>query len=405
MYLSTVGSAPVAREGGPVRRLLSGNVLALGLVSLVTDVSAEMVTAVLPAYLVLGLHLGMVQYGVLDGLHAGMTAVFRLVGGYAADRWRLRKAVAGLGYGLSALARLGLLAAGSSVAGIGGALAADRIGKGLRTPPRDALITLSVPEPMLGRAFGVHRTMDAVGAFLGPLAALGVLALAGSGQAFPAVFVASFCAATLGVLLLALFVRDRREPAPPAERRVRTSPWELLRAPGTRRVWSAAVLLGLVTIGDGFVYLILQRREDLSIMWFPLLAVGTNLAYLLLATPMGWLADRVGRGMTVMAGCGALLGVYVLLATGGGSIPLVLLLYGTFYAATDGVLMACAGPVVPERWRTSGMAVVQTGQALAYLVSSAAFGAVWQMWGPAPACWAAAGAVALALPLCGRWLR
>ncbi|MBB2911411.1 MFS family permease [Streptosporangium becharense] len=405
MYLSTARLAPVARTDGPVRRLLSGNVLALGLVSLVTDVSAEMVTAILPAYLVLGLHLTTVQYGMIDGLHAGMTALFRLGGGYAADRWRLRKAVAGFGYGLSALAKLGLLAAGPSVAGIGGALAADRVGKGLRTPPRDALITMSVPEPMLGRAFGVHRTMDGVGAFLGPLAALGVLALAGSGQAFPAVFVASFCAAALGVLLLVLFVRDRREPAVRVEPRAWSPPWRLLATAEFRRVWLAAVLLGLVTIGDGFVYLLLQRREDLSIMWFPLLAVGTNLAYLLLATPLGWLADRIGRGTTVAAGCAALLGVYVLLATGGGSIPLILLLYGAFYAATDGVLMACTGPVVPERWRTSGMAVVQTGQALAYLVSSLAFGAAWQVWGPAAACWAAAAGAALALPLCGRWLR
>ncbi|GAA2849789.1 MFS transporter [Streptosporangium fragile] len=405
MYLSTARVAPVPRADGPIRRLLSGNVLALGMVSLVTDVSAEMVTAVLPAYLVLGLHFSMVQYGMVDGLYAGMTALFRLGGGYAADRWRLRKAVAGFGYGLSALARLGLLAAGPSAAGIGGALAADRIGKGLRTPPRDALITLSVPAPLLGRAFGVHRTMDGVGAFLGPLAALGVLALAGSGQAFSAVFVASFCAAALGVLLLVLFVRDRREPVPRAERRTWSPPWRLLGAAGFRRVWLAAVLLGLVTVGDGFVYLLLQRREDLPIMWFPLLAVGTNLAYLLLATPMGWLADRVGRGTTVMVGCAALLSVYALLATGGGTIPLILLLYGTFYAATDGVLMACAGPVVPERWRTSGMAVVQTGQALAYLVSSTAFGTVWQVWGASAACWAAACGAALALPLCGRWLR
>ncbi|MEV5209232.1 MFS transporter [Micromonospora sp. NPDC053740] len=375
MYLSTV-SRPVADQpgSGPRRRrlaMVSGNVVALGTVSLITDVSAEMVAAVLPLYLVLGLHLSPVAFGVLDGVHTGATALLRVVGGFAADRFRRRKLIAGVGYALSAVAKLGLLLAGRSIPAIGAVIAVDRLGKGVRSAPRDALITLSTPPEALGRAFGVHRAMDSVGAFLGPLAAFAVLLVVG--QSYDAVFVTSFCIAALAVVVLVLFVREQ----PPGEAAEGSNDPKvsvrealgLLRRGRARRLVLAAALLGLATIGDGFVYLLLQRRMDLGLRWFPLLAVGTSLAYLLLAGPVdGW-----------------------------PLIALALTLYGAFYAATDGVLIALAGPVLPARLRTTGIALVQTGQALAYLVSSVLFGLAWQAWGPQTAIRVAAVAVAGAL--------
>jgi len=404
VYLSTIGRRE--HPGGVSKKsfaLLGGNVFALGTVSLVTDVSSEMVTAVLPVYLVLGLHLGPAAYGVVDGLYTGATALLRLVGGYVADRVRRRKAVAGLGYAMSAVAKLGLVAAGSSATAIGVVLTADRTGKGLRTAPRDALITLSAPEHMLGRAFGVHRAMDSVGAFLGPLAAVAVLAVAGSAtgvEGFDAVFVTSFCIATAGVLLLALFVRDHRAPKPPSGTVSLRAAAGLLRGAGVRRLLIAACVLGLATIGDGFVYLLLQDKEDIATGWFPLLAVGTNLGYLLLAAPLGALADRIGRLPVMLGGYGALVTVYLLLLsplTGWALFVLTLGLYGVFYAATDGVLMALAGPLLPEALRTTGIAIVQSGQALAYFVSSVLFGLSWQFWGAATAITIAAGTVLAAV--------
>ncbi|MEU6089810.1 MFS transporter [Streptomyces sp. NPDC047085] len=402
MYLSTIGWAKGAvGTGGAGRRRLAAigaNVFALGAVSLVTDISAEMVTAVLPLYLVLGLQLGPMAYGVIDGTYTGATALLRIVGGYVADRTRGRKAVAGIGYALSAVARLGLLAAGRSVAAIGLVIAVDRTGKGLRTAPRDALITLSTPPDSLGRAFGVHRAMDSLGAFLGPLVALAVLAAAG--QSFDAVFVTSFCIAVLGVVLLVLFVRDRRDPRPAAGAVSPRGAAALLRAAPVRRLVLAACLLGLATVGDGFVYLLLQRRAELNAGWFPLLAVGTNLGYLLLAAPLGALADRVGRPRVLLGGYTSLVAVYLLLFGPLGGWPLIVLalgLYGVFYAATDGVLMALAGPLLPERLRTTGIAIIQTGQALAYLASSVLFGMAWQAWGPVTACRVAAGCVVVAI--------
>lgn len=404
MYLSTIGRRDHAGTTSP-RKLaaIGGNVFALGAVSLVTDVSSEMVTAVLPVYLVLGLHLSPAVYGLVDGLYTGATALLRLVGGYLADRIRRRKAVAGVGYALSAVAKLGLVAAGASVGAIGAVLTIDRTGKGLRTAPRDALITLSTPEPLLGRAFGVHRAMDSAGAFAGPLVALAVLAAVGSATGiagYDAVFVTSFCIAALGVLLLVLFVRDRQTARPPAGAVSPRAAFGLLRGTGVRRLLAAACVLGLATIGDGFVYLVVQRKEDIATGWFPLLAVGTSLAYLVLAAPLGAIADRFGRLPVVLCGYGALTVVYLLLAGPLGGWPLlvaVLVLYGGFYAATDGVLMALAGPILPEALRTTGIALVQTGQALAYFVSSVLFGLSWQFWGTGTAILVAAGASASAI--------
>ncbi|WP_410790060.1 MFS transporter [Kribbella sp. C-35] len=407
MYLFSIARPHTADDTAdgaakPPRRralfLLSGNVFALGTVSLITDISSEMVTAVLPVYLMIGLHLSPTVYGVVDGTYTGATALLRLVGGYVADRARRRKFVAGLGYGLSALAKLGLLAVGNSVGAIGAVIAIDRTGKGLRTAPRDALITLSTAPQYYGRAFGVHRMMDTVGAFAGPLVALGILAA--TGQAYDAVFVASFCIAAFGVLVLMLFVRDRRGEQPPKGTVTPSAVGRLVRLAPVRRLVLAACLAGMVTIGDGFVYLLLQRREELNVGWFPLLAVGTNLSYLLLATPLGVLADKIGRQKVVLGGYIALMLVYLLLfgpVRGWPLLVLVLALYGLFYAATDGVLIALAGPVLPSGVRTTGIALIQTGQAMSYLVSSVLFGLAWTMWGPTNAIRIAAALVAIAV--------
>lgn len=399
MYLSSIERPHAAH---PSRRrslfLVSGNVFALGAVSLITDISSEMVTAVLPVYLMIGLHLSPAVYGVVDGTYTGATALLRLVGGYVADRTSRRKFVAGLGYGFSAVAKLGLLAAGNAVGAIGAVIAIDRTGKGLRTAPRDALITLSTPPQLYGRAFGVHRMMDTVGAFAGPLVALGILAA--TGQAYDAVFVAGFCIAAFGVLVLVLFVRDRRGEQSSKGAVKPSALGDLLRLAPVRRLVLAACLAGTVTIGDGFVYLLLQRREELSVGWFPLLAVGTNLSYLLLATPLGVLADRIGRQKVVLGGYTALMMVYLLLFGPFGGWPLlvvVLALYGLFYASTDGVLIALAGPVLPTGVRATGIALIQTGQAMSYLVSSVLFGLAWTVWGPASAIRIAAVLVAVAV--------
>ncbi len=263
-------------------------------------------------------------------------------------------------------------------------LVADRTGKGLRTAPRDAMIALSVDERDLGQAFGVHRMLDSTGAFLGPLAAIGLLALAGT-TSYDSVFVGSLCAALIGLLILVLFVRNRPGPidAPPVRiGGVR----QLLGLSAFRRLCVVAALLGLATVGDGFIFLVLQDRDDLPVLAFPLLAVGTSLAFLILAVPLGRLADRVGRWPVIVGGYGCLFVVYLLLGFGHAPLAVIVLLYGAFYAATDGVLAALVVPAIPDHLKTTGLALMQTGQALAYLVSSVAFGLLWSSVGVGVAC-------------------
>ncbi|MEV5595674.1 MFS transporter [Streptomyces sp. NPDC052496] len=385
MYLASTGAAAATAQ--LTRGRVAGPVLALGTVSLVTDISSEMVTAVLPLYFVLQLGLSPLQFGFLDGLYNGVTALVRLVGGHAADRGGRHKLVAGAGYALSAVSRLGLLLAGGGTAGISAAIAADRIGKGVRTAPRDALISLSSPPDALGRAFGVHRAMDTTGALLGPLAAFALLWA--TADAYDAVFVVSFCVGLLGVLLLVAFVPGRDALGPVAAAAGPRTPLrhriaEPLRDAAFRRIMLAAALLGAATIGDSFVYLLLQKQLDFAVRWFPLLPLGTAAVYLLLAVPAGRLGDRVGRRVPFLFGHAALLAAYLLLLTvdDGTVLPAgVLVLVGVFYAATDGVLMALAGPVLPAARQASGMALLQTGQALCRLLAAAGFGAVWTLWG------------------------
>src|SRR5689334_10684192 len=189
--------APTARGPFPGRSsAVTATVLALGAVSLITDISSEMVTAVLPLYLVTGLGLSPLGFGLLDGVYNGFSALVRLIGGHLADRGGRHKPVAAFGYALSALCKPLLLAV-HTLPLIGAVLAADRTGKGLRTAPRDALISLSSTPETRGRAFGVHRAMDTTGALLGPLVAFLILRQAAEG--YDAVFTVSFCVAALGV--------------------------------------------------------------------------------------------------------------------------------------------------------------------------------------------------------------
>ncbi|MFI1004211.1 MFS transporter [Streptomyces galbus] len=383
-----------------------GTVLALGAVSLVTDVSSEMITAVLPLYVVAGLGLSPLGFGFLDGVNNGVGALVRLAGGHLADRGgRRHKAVAGLGYGLSAVCKPLLLLA-HTLPVLGAVLAVDRTGKGLRTAPRDAMISLATAPERRGRAFGVHRAMDTTGALLGPLVAFAVLRATVDG--YDAVFVVSGCVAALGVLLLVLFVPRRITPGPAGEPTPAGPPAApptlrealgLLRRRPVRRLTGCAALLGLTTVSDAFLYLLLQRAGDLPAHLFPLLPLGTAAVFLLLAVPLGALADRVGRRRLFLAGHGVLLLAYGLVLSpwhGAPAVAAVLLLHGTFYAATDGVLAAATAAAVPARNQGAGQALVGTGQALARFVCSLAFGAAWSLWGGQRALAVTAAALAVA---------
>lgn len=374
------GSLP-RRWGWP---RVSRNVLFLGLTSLFTDVSSEMVSAILPLYLVFFLRLTPLQFGVVDGLYQGVAVLVRVAGGFAADRWRRHKEVAAVGYGVSVVCKLGLLAAGSAWPALASVVAVDRMGKGFRTAPRDALISLSTPRPELATAFGVHRTLDTVGAMLGPVLAFGLMALAPA--AFDAIFVVSFFIALVGLALLLLFVENRPrvgEPLAVAAVSLRSAVG-LLGAPRFRALVLAGAALALATVSDGFIYLALQRRLNFAVGFFPLLYVATASVYFLLAMPAGRLADRVGRGRVFVAGYGLLLLTYTALLLpdlGPAMVAVYVALLGAYYAATDGVLTALASALLPADLRSSGLALLATATSLARLFASVLFGALWTWQG------------------------
>ena len=404
MYAS-VRDVPATGTPGTGSRRVGGTVLALGTVSLLTDVSSEMVAAVLPVYLTLTLGLSPLAFGVVDGLYQGTSVLVRLGAAAAADRWRRPKATAVLGYGLSALCKLGLVAA-SGAAAIGAVLAADRTGKGLRTAPRDALIAGAAPPGALGRAFGVHRAMDTTGALLGPLVAVALLLwLPGD---YDSLFLVSAVFAVLGLAVLVTFVpeRARAAGAPPVRWRQVTA---LLADRPVRRVAVAGAVLGLLTVTDGFAYLLLRERGAVEAALFPLLFVGTAGVYLLLAVPLGRLADRVGRVPVLLAGYAALLpaygGLLLLPDAGPWLVALVVGALGVHYAATDGVLAALAAELSPDDVRTSGIALVQTAVAAGRSASAVLFGLLWTASGQWPALAAFAVALAVALPVVRRALR
>jgi len=372
---------------GELAFVVSRNVLFLGLTSLVTDVSSEMISAVLPLYVVYSLDLSPLHLGVIDGLYQGVAALVRVVAGVLADRWRRLKEVAGLGYGISAICKLGLLVAGGSAPLLAALVVVDRTGKGIRTAPRDALLSLSAPEGALATAFGVHRALDTAGAMLGPLVAFGLLALVPG--AFEVIFIVSFCVAVVGVALFALFVEPRSapvaDPARDAAPRVSfVDALRLLQLPRYRTLVVVGSALSAGAISDGLVFVLLQRRVRFDPSYLPLLYVASALVYMLLAVPIGRLADRVGRERVLVGGYALLAGLYALLLLARPGWPTVVgcvTLLGACYASTDGVLMALASPILPAEVRTSGLAVLTTCTTVSRLVASILFGAVWTWWG------------------------
>jgi MFS family permease len=359
---------------------VSPTVWRLGFTSLLTDVSSEMVSSILPLYFVLYLHFSPLEFGLLDGISQGVAvSLLSLIAGVMADRWRRQKEVAIAGYGLSALSRIGLLAAGSLWGWIAGVLVLDRVGKGIRTAPRDAMISLSSSRDKLATAFAVHRGLDTCGAIFGPLAAF--LVLRSLPGAFDLILVASFFIALLGVGVICLLVdRPTRPAAQDSTKPTLRLSFGLLRLPRYRFLVIAAGMLGLATASDSFIYLLLQSKTKSSATSIPLYAFFTAVFYLLLSVPAGHLADRWGRGKVFLTGYGLLALIYAILLSpemGSRAQFVVVSLFGAYYAATDGVLAAMTSAALSAELRTSGLALLNTATSLARLVSSVLFGWLW----------------------------
>jgi MFS family permease len=358
----------------------------LGYTSFLTDISAEMVNSALPGYLVLYLHMSPLQFGAIDGIYNGLAVVLvSVVTAIAADRTRRPKWICVAGYGLSAICKLFLLA-GSLWSWIAGIMWLDRTGKGIRTAPRDAILSLSTSPDMLATAFAVHRALDAGGSLLGPLVTFGLLWR--SPIDYNAVFAVSFVFALVGLVVLWRGVPNPEDQNPGSAPVGFRAPLALLTARPFRGLALCGLVLSLVTISDAFLYLLLQQKEATAVEFFPLFYVVTAFFYMTLSVPAGVAADRFGRLPVLLGGYGVMGLLYLVLGVLPGyglwTVPVVLCLLGVFYSATEGVLTAMASNVIPAEMRTTGLAVLGTMTGIGKLVSSILFGWLWETHGMWP---------------------
>jgi MFS family permease len=410
MYrLEWIEKLKLGRPGPTSKRLaVSPVVLSLGLTSLLTDISSEMVNSLLPMYVVLHLHLSPLQFGVIDGLYNGFAiALLSLAAGFLADRSSRQKFFALAGYGLSGACKLLLLVVGTTYGWILLVVGLDRLGKGIRSAPRDALISLNTHADAYASAFSVHRAMDACGSLLGPMVAFSLLALLPG--AFDAVWVTSFFFAILGVAALWLFVPRSAATAMPDPAKADISIGALLRTPRFLALAGCGTLLALTTISDGFVYLLLQQKSSIAAGYFPLFYVATAAGYMVFSIPAGRLADRTSRSAVFLGGYLVLIGLYAVLffheQAGTPLLLACLALLGVYYAATEGILMALASAIIPAHRRTGGIAIIATGIGIGKLCSSILFGVLWQAVGPQKSVLVFAASMAIALCLSLKWLR
>jgi MFS family permease len=379
-WVAQIKSGSTSTLSPPRAMAVSPTVWKLGYTSFFTDVSSEMVTSILPLYFIIHLHFSPLQFGVLDGIYQGAAvALLSLASGIYADRVRRQKEVATAGYALSAVCKVALLAAGNAWPVVAGILALDRVGKGIRTAPRDAMISLCSRRDKLATAFAVHRGLDAAGAVVGPLAAYLLLRLVPG--AFDLVLVASACIALVGLGVIGLLVEkpdvvaavDRKMPS------FRLS-FGLWRQPRFRAIVIAGGALSVATASDGFIYLLIQRNTNSSASILPLLAFLTALFYVLFSIPAGRLADQWGRKKIFLGGYAMVVLIYGILLSpglGSGAQFAAVGLFGAYYAATDGVLAAMASTTLAPELRTSGLALMNTATSLSRLLSSVLFGWAW----------------------------
>ncbi len=362
-------------------RALSRNVWVTTITSFLTDISSEMIVHLIPLFLanVLGVRTAII--GLIDGVAETTASLLKLYSGALSDRIGRYKWMAVAGYGISTLAKP-FLAIADSWFWVLGVRFADRVGKGVRNPPRDVLVANSVDETYRGLAFGVHRAGDTFGAFVGLGLAATIVMLVQSGQAtlldrstFQIAVWISLIPAVLAVLILALGAREVTSRASPAR------PMLSLQGFDRRFKWFLGIVV-LFTLGnssDSFIVLRGQER-GLSVTQVMLMVMTFNLIYALLAGPLGSLSDHLGRRRILLFGWLAYGLVYLGLAfaQSGWHVWTLFGLYGVYYAATEVVAKALIADLVPENLRGSAYGLHAAAVGLTALPASLIAGVLWQ---------------------------
>lgn len=361
-----------------VTQALPRTVLVLGFVSLLNDAASEMVTPLLPLFLVATLGAGPAIVGLVEGLAETTASLLKLVSGRLADRgWNARGLVLG-GYTLSNVARplIGFAISWTFVLGL---RFLDRVGKGIRSAPRDAMIATAVAPEVRGRAFGFQRSMDHTGAVIGPLLAYALLA---QGVGVRDVIVASAAIGAVVVVLLSFGLRPGE--AAPREPRTRSAPLTWRGLDGRlRRFLVACAILALATTPEAFLVL-WARERGVSTANVALLWASASLLKMAVAYPAGILSDRIGRGGVLVAGWAIRIGLLALLALAPAhreAAWALFILYAGSLALTEAAERSLVGDVAPPDQRGTAFGVYHLVTGLLILPGAVLFGAVWEYAG------------------------
>ncbi|MEP7317021.1 MAG: MFS transporter [Sphingomicrobium sp.] len=385
------------------RSPLPRTVWILGIVSLLMDLSSEIYHALLPAFITVTLGLPVAAMGALDGIAEGAANIAKLVSGRLSDRTQRRKPWVLLGYGMAALSKP-LFPLSNGAIPILGARFVDRVGKGIRGAPRDAMIADETAPELRGAAFGLRQSLDTVGGFLAPIAAVGLMwALAGN---IRAVFWIAVIPAFLSFAFAALMLRETRDHAP-IKAKAKFGGFGGL-DPQVKRLLGIGMLFGLARFSEGF--LILKAMDvGLSATMSPLILALFSLAYLLLAYPAGMLSDRIDPRHLLLVGIVTLVVADIWLARSGSIVMVVfgVLLWGAHMALTQGIFSRMIADAAPEEQRATSFGAFFFVSGIAALLASLGAGMLWDRMGPAStftagAVVAAAAGVALFLFPTGR---
>jgi MFS family permease len=356
------------------------NIWILGLTSLFNDTSSEMIHAVLPLFLVSGLGATVVSVGLIEGIAEATASILKVFSGAISDYWQRRKALAVFGYGLSTAVKPLFMVASSPVIVLL-ARFGDRVGKGIRVAPRDALVADSTDISNRGAAYGLRQSLDTVGAFLGPLIAFGLLVTAHS---FRFIFGVALIPGVLAVACLALGVQ---EPDRPYHALKRPNPFNLeaLQSLGGS-YWGLAGAALLFNLGNSSEAFLLLKAKQVAIADFqiPLVLVVMNLSYAFSAYPVGVLSDRMNRKTLLLGGwvLNAVLYLGLAIAQAPWQVWILVSGYGLYLGMTQGILLAMVADRVPEHLRGTAFGFLNLLVGVALLPASLLAGWLWQSVSP-----------------------
>jgi len=366
---------------------LNPNVFFLGVVSLLTDASSEMIFTLVPLFIANVLGAGAIVVGLIGGLSESIDAIFRIFSGWLSDRVRKRKLLTVFGYSFSTLVKP-LMYLATTWGAVLAIRFGDRVGKGIRTSPRDAMVADSVSAGERGRGFGLHRAMDTTGAVLGlALAAVIIYLLQGSGlelslKTYQWLVIVGVVPAVLSVVVLLFFVHEKKSP--PAAQNL-----PLFRSVGgfDTRFKLFLVIMAVFTLGNSSDFFVILRAQNLgtSLIYVTLMLVLFNITYALTALPAGVLSDRLGRRRLIATGWFIYALVYLgfALASEPWQVWLLFAFYGVYYGIVEGVARAFVADLVPAEKRGTAYGLYHGVVGLTLLPASLIAGWLWEAVSPA----------------------